>query len=70
MPADQVRLLAYALISETGLTKIVECRARDLALKALSRVSDSMALEDQQVDCDLEKRVQIYNGVALPDRNL
>ena len=63
-------VLIYALVPETGLTEMVERRARDLALKALGRVSHSMALEDQQVDRDFEKRVQTYIDTALRDRDL
>lgn len=63
-------VLVYALVPETSLTEMVERRARDLAFKALSRVSHSMALEDQQVDRDFEKRVQTYIDTALRDRDL
>ena len=63
-------VLVYALIPKTSLTEMVEHRARDLALMALSRVSHSMALEDQLVDRDLEKRVQTYIDTALRDRDL
>lgn len=63
-------VLVYALVPETSLTEMVEGRARALALTALSRVSHSMALEDQQVDRDLEKRVQTYIDTALRDRDL
>lgn len=63
-------VLVYALVSKTSLTEMVELRARELALEALQRVSHSMALEDQQVDRDLEKRVQTYIDTALRDRDL
>jgi predicted DNA-binding mobile mystery protein A len=63
-------VLVYALVPNTSLTEMVERRARELALKALQRVSHSMALEDQQVDRDLEKRVQTYIDTALRDRDL
>lgn len=63
-------VLVYALVPETSLTEMVERRARDLALKALNRVSHSMALEDQQVDRDFERRVQTYIDTALRDRDL
>ncbi|MGE8134117.1 mobile mystery protein A [Novosphingobium subterraneum] len=63
-------VLVYALVPETSLTEMVEGRARELALAALQRVSHSMALEDQQVDRDLEKRVRTYIDTALRDRDL
>lgn len=63
-------VLVYALVPETSLTEMVECRARELALNALQRVSHSMALEDQQVDRDFERRVQTYIDTALRDRDL
>lgn len=63
-------ILVYALVPNTSLTEMVDRRARDIALRALRRVSHSMALEDQQVDRDLEKRVQTYIDTALRDRDL
>ena len=63
-------MLVYALVPETSLTEMVERRARALAIAALSRVSHSMALEDQQVDRDFEKRIQTYIETALRDRDL
>lgn len=63
-------VLIYALVPETGLAEMVERRARVLALTALSRVSHSMALEDQQIDRDFERRVQTYIDTALRDRDL
>lgn len=63
-------ILVYALVPKTSLTEMVDRRARDIALRALRRVSHSMALEDQQVDRDLEKRVQTYIDTALRDRDL
>ncbi|MFO1255421.1 MAG: mobile mystery protein A [Sphingomonadaceae bacterium] len=63
-------VLVYALVPETSLTEMVENRARELALTALQRVSHSMALEDQQVDRDFEKRIQTYIDTALRDRDL
>jgi predicted DNA-binding mobile mystery protein A len=63
-------VLIYALVPKTSLTEMVDYRARDLALRALRRVSHSMALEDQQVDRDLEKRIQTYIDTALRDRDL
>lgn len=63
-------VLVYALVPETSLGEMVEHRARKLALEALNRVSHSMALEDQQVDRDFERRVQTYIDTALRDRDL
>ena len=63
-------VLVYALVPKTSLTDMVDRRARELALRALRRVSRSMALEDQQVDRDLDKRVQTYIEAALRDRGL
>ena len=63
-------VLVYALVPKTSLTEMVDRRARELALRTLRRVSHSMALEDQQVDRDLEKRVQTYIETALRDRDL
>lgn len=63
-------VLVYALVPNTSLTEMVDRRARELALRALRRVSHSMALEDQQVDRDLEKRIQTYINTALRDRDL
>ena len=63
-------VLVYALVPNTSLTEMVDGRARELALRALRRVSHSMALEDQQVDRGLEKRIQTYIDTALRDRDL
>ncbi len=63
-------VLVYALVPKASLTEMVDRRAREIALRALSRVSHSMALEDQQVDRDLEKRIRSYIETALRDRDL
>lgn len=63
-------VLVYALVPRSSLNEMVDNRARELALQTLRRVSHSMALEDQQVDRDLEKRVQTYIETALRDRDL
>lgn len=63
-------VLVYALLPKTSLTEMVDRRAREIALRALGRVSHSMALEDQQVDRDLEKRIRAYIETALRDRDL
>lgn len=63
-------VIVYALVPKTSLTEMVDRRAREIALRALGRVSHSMALEDQQVDRDLDKRIQTYIETALRDRDL
>lgn len=63
-------VVVYALVPKTSLTAMVDQRAREIALRALGRVSHSMALEDQQVDRDLEARIQRYIASAITDRNL
>jgi predicted DNA-binding mobile mystery protein A len=63
-------VVVYALVPKTSLTEMVERRARDIAMRAIGRVSHSMALEDQQVDRDLESRIQRYIANAVTDRNL
>ncbi|HVI06036.1 MAG TPA: mobile mystery protein A [Sphingomicrobium sp.] len=63
-------VLVYALVPKTSLNEMVDRRAGELAARSLQRVSHSMALEDQQVDLDLEERVQTYIETALRDRNL
>lgn len=63
-------VLVYAMVPKTSLTDMVNLRAREIALRALQRVSHSMALEDQHVDRDLEKRIQSYIDTALRDRDL
>lgn len=63
-------VLVYALVPKTSLGDMVDRRAREIALRALGRVSHSMALEDQQVDRDLEKRIRTYIETALRDRDL
>ena len=63
-------VVVYALVPRTSLNEMVDQRARALALEAIQRVSHSMALEDQQVDRDLEKRIRTYIDTALRDRDL
>jgi predicted DNA-binding mobile mystery protein A len=62
-------VLVYALVPRTSLTQMVDRRAREIAMQALQRVSHSMALEDQRVDRDLEKRISTHVD-ALRDRDL
>lgn len=63
-------VLVYAIIPKTSLADMVNSRAREIARRALQRVSHSMALEDQQVDRDMELRIQTYIETALRDRDL
>jgi predicted DNA-binding mobile mystery protein A len=63
-------VVIYAVVPKASLTEMVDRRAREIALRALGRVSHSMALEDQQVDRDLEERIQRYIASAVTDRNL
>jgi hypothetical protein len=63
-------VVIYALVPKADLTEMVDQRAHEIALRALGRVSHSMALEDQQVDRDLEARIQRYTANAITDRNL
>ena len=63
-------VLVYAIVPRNSLEAMVAERARTLALTALRRVSHSMALEDQRVDRDFEKRVHTYIDTALRDRDL
>jgi predicted DNA-binding mobile mystery protein A len=63
-------IVIYALVPKTSLTEMVDQRAREIALRAIGRVSHSMALEDQQVDRDLEARIQRYIANAVTERNL
>lgn len=63
-------VLVYAIVPKTSLADMVNRRAREIARRALQRVSHSMALEDQQVDRDMELRIQTYIETALRDRDL
>jgi predicted DNA-binding mobile mystery protein A len=63
-------VVVYALVPKSSLTNMVDQRAREIALRALGRVSHSMALEDQEVNRDLEGRIQRYIASAVTDRNL
>ncbi len=63
-------VVVYALVPKNNLTDMVDNRAREIALRALGRVSHSMALEDQRVDRDLEARIQRYIATAITDRTL
>lgn len=63
--------LVYALVPETSLEDMVRTRARHKALRALSRVSHTMAIEDQAVlNDDLEARIDRFVSETLRDRDL
>lgn len=63
--------LVYALVPRNGLQQAVEERARKIAIDHLSRVSHSMAMEDQAVDDDdLEARIQAFIDNSLRDRDI
>jgi predicted DNA-binding mobile mystery protein A len=63
--------LVYALVPNTSLDDLVKQRARQLAINALSRVSHTMRLEDQETSkTDLEIRIDDYIRNELNDRDL
>lgn len=63
--------LVYALVPRQGLQHVVEERARKIALNQLSRVSHTMAMEDQAVDNDdLEMRISDFVESSLRERNI
>lgn len=63
--------LVYAIVPDTSLEAIIRDRARELALKALTRVSHTMRLEDQETSkTDLEARIDDFIRNELRDRDL
>ena len=63
--------LVYAIVPNTSLAEMVEQRARQIALRALSRVSHTMRLEDQETsERDLAARIEDYVRNELNDRDL
>lgn len=63
--------LVYALVPRHGLQQVVEERARKIALNHLSRVSHTMALEDQAVgNDDLETRIRDFVESSLRERDI
>jgi predicted DNA-binding mobile mystery protein A len=63
--------LVYAIVPETSLEEMIRNRAREIALKALTRVSHTMRLEDQATsNSDLEARIDDYIQKELRDRDL
>lgn len=63
--------LVYALVPNATLDALVKQRAREIALRALMRVSHTMRLEDQETSkSDLEARIDDYIRNELSDRDL
>lgn len=63
--------LVYALVPRNGLQIAVEERVREIAREHLSRVSHSMAIEDQAVaDGDPEDRIRDFVERSLRERDL
>ena len=63
--------LVYALVPRKNLANTVEQRAREIALEQLTRISHSMAIEDQAViDGDLEDRIREFIDKSLNERDL
>jgi predicted DNA-binding mobile mystery protein A len=63
--------LIYALVPNSSLESSVNDRARNIALRDLSRVAHTMALEAQGTgDADLEERIQEYIRDTLKERDL
>lgn len=63
--------LVYAIVPNRPLEQLVDERARGLALAALARVDQTMALEDQRVtDRNQEELIADYIRDHVRDRNL
>lgn len=63
--------VVYAVVPNGKLEAMVEGRARQLAVRALAKVDQTMLLEDQQVPVpDLEEAVRDYVGEHVRDRDL
>jgi predicted DNA-binding mobile mystery protein A len=63
--------LVYAIVPDSSLEDMIRNRAREIALKALTRVSHTMRLEDQATSkSDLEARIEDYIQNELRDRDL
>lgn len=63
--------LVYAIVPDASLEEMIRNRARDIARKALTRVSHTMRLEGQATDnADLEARIDSYIRDELRDRHL
>lgn len=63
--------LVYAIVPDTSLEEMIRDRAREIAFRALTRVSHTMRLEDQATGMsDLEARIDDYIREELRDRDL
>jgi len=63
--------LVYALVPRSSLEGAVQSRAREIALRDLTRVARTMALEAQSTgDADLEARIADYIRSELKERDL
>lgn len=65
--------LVYAIVpvnSERSLQKIIDNRAREVALKTLTSVTSTMVLENQAVDLKDELRLQYLIQENLDERSL
>lgn len=63
--------LIYALVPNASLEEKVHTRMRKIALRALGRVSHTMALEDQSVrDDELENRIDRFMRESIRDKDL
>lgn len=65
--------LVYAIVprnSERSLQRIIDDRAREVALKTLTSVTSTMVLENQAVDLKDELRLQYFIQDSLDERSL
>jgi predicted DNA-binding mobile mystery protein A len=63
--------LVYALVPNTSLEGAVHARAREIAMRDLSRVAHTMKLEAQETgDTNLEARIDAYIRDQLKERDL
>lgn len=62
--------LVYALVPNTSLEAMVAGRAEALARVAITGVSHTMALEDQQVDGELQQQIADYIEDHISERDL
>lgn len=62
--------LVYALVPNTSLEAMVQRRAETLAKAAISGISHTMALEDQQVSAPLRQQMDDYIDDHISERDL
>lgn len=62
--------LVYALVPNTSLEAMVASRAEALARAAITGVSHTMALEDQQVEGELQQQIADYIEDHISERDL